>query len=116
MDYTLNKNIIIEPYDKDKRILVTTAQDGLVWTSDGNNVYHATRSNVNNVYDMREKDCYGVFKELTKTDTLSDCQSTVNSFYQSGNLIYIHTTGGEPTTTTYLVNLPLYIPCIPVPT
>lgn len=109
MDYTLDKNVIIEPYDKDKTILVTTAQDGLVWTSDGNNVYHATRSNVNKVYDMRLKDCYGVFKELTKTDNLTDCENTINSFYTSGNLVYIHTTGGAPTTNTYLVNLPLYI-------
>ena len=110
--YDMYKNIVIEPYDKTKKIVVTTAQETLSWTSDGNGVYHATRSSVWDVYDMTEKDVYGVYKKVTQADTLSDCQNTVNSYYKSGSTIYIHTkSGSAPTNTTYMINLALSTGC-----
>ena len=106
-EYTMYKNIVIEPYDSNETILVTTAQETLSWTNDGNNVYHATRSAVNKVYDMTEKDVYGVYKVVPKVETLTDCQNTVNTYYISGSTIYIHTKGGEPSNSTYIINLAL---------
>lgn len=107
-NYDMYKNIIIEPYDKDKKILVTTAQETLSWTSDGNGVYHATRSSIDYVCDMTEKDVYGVYKKVPEVSTLTECQNTVNSYYISGNDIYIHTkSGSAPTTSTYLISLAL---------
>lgn len=109
-NYDMYKNIIIEPYDKDKKILVTTAQETLSWTSDGNGVYHATRSSISYVCDMTEKDVYGVYKLIPKMSTLTECQNTVNSYYISGSTIYIHTkSGSAPTNTTYLIALALSI-------
>lgn len=106
-EYTMYKNIVIEPYDPTQKILVTTAQETLVWTSDGNNVYHATRSSINKVFDMTEKDVYGVYKQVPKVDTLTDCQNTPNTYYISGSTIYMHTKGGEPSNSTYIINLAL---------
>ena len=110
--YDMYKNIVIEPYDLTKKIVVTTAQDNLTWTSDGNGVYHTTRSSVWDVYDMTDKDVYEVYKKIPQVDSLTDCQNIVNTYYKSGSTIYIHTkTGSAPTTTTYMVNLALSTGC-----
>lgn len=106
--YDMYKNIIIEPYDSNKQIIVTTAQETLSWTSDGNGVYHATRSGVFEVYDMSEKDVFGCFKIVPKVETLTDCQNISNTYYISGSTIYVHTkTGSQPTNDTYIINLSL---------
>lgn len=105
--YVMYKNIIIEPYDPTKTIEVTTAQETLVWTSDGNNVYHATRSSIWAVYDKTERDVYGSYKKIPKVETLTDCQNIANTYYISGSTIYMHTKGGQPSNDTYIINLAL---------
>ena len=110
--YDMYKNIVIEPYDKTKKIVVCTAQENLSWSSDGNGVYHATRSSVWDVYDMTDTDVYGVYKKVPQVGTLTECQNTVNSYYKSGSTIYIHTkSGSAPTITTYMINLALSTGC-----
>lgn len=106
--YTMYKNIIIEPDDLSKQIIVATDQETLSWTSDGNGVYHATRSNVRAVYNMKMKDVYGCFKEISAVSSLQSCQETADTYYISGSTIYIHTLdGATPTTDRYLITLKL---------
>lgn len=108
--YTMNKNIIIEPEDSTKRILVSTDQSNLTWTKQSNGVWLTNRSSVYKIYDMSEKDGFGCFKELQKVDYLEDCVNTRNTYYINGSSVYLNTKDGEmPTIDTYLMTLVLYI-------
>lgn len=60
------------------------------WTLVGGNVYSAPRTGVNNVIDTSRRDSKGDFEILTKVNSLAECQSTVNSWYTNGTLVYIH--------------------------
>lgn len=103
--YTLAKNVVIEPDDLTKQILVATDERGLSFTYE-NNMWHTTRSNVTNVYNMQIKTPLGEYQKLTKVNSTSECSSQVNSWCQSGNVIYIHTENNEePTYDKYLITL-----------
>lgn len=108
--YVMNKNIIIEPEDPTKQIIVSTDQADLTWTQQDSGVWLANRSSVYKVYDMSKKDGFGMFKELTKAESLSECIATRNSYYLENTSVYLNTKDGSiPTTDTYLIPLGLYV-------
>lgn len=108
--YTMTKDVIIEPDDLTKQILVAPDQADLVWTSQGGGVFKTTRSNIYTIYNLVQKDVWGCPKELTKVNSLSACQQQYESYYVSGSDVYIHCNGGAtPTTSTYCMPLKLSV-------
>lgn len=107
--YTLSKSVIIEPYDPTKTIVVSCDQRGLSWTRSGT-LWTTTRSNVGYVYNLTRQDGFGKFNQLEKVDSLQECTDTVNSWYQSGSSLYLHTINNEePTFDTYMITLTLSV-------
>lgn len=102
----ITKNIIIEPDDLSKTILVATQQASLSWTQEEGSTYKATRSGVVYVLNTANgRDGYGAYRKITQCLTLDECKATPDSWYQSGSTVYIHTnTGSAPDSR--------YIPCL----
>lgn len=55
------------------------------------NVYSAVRTGIGRVIDTKYKDDDGEFLELTKVSSISQVESTVNSYYTDNSKVYIHT-------------------------
>ena len=92
-EYTeVTKNIIIEPDDLSKTIVVGADQASLSWTQEEGNTYKANRSNVAYVLNTANgRNGYGVYNKITQCSSLEECKETPDSWYQSGSTLYIHT-------------------------
>lgn len=108
-DFTMNKSIIIEPYDPEKRIVVSTDQRNLEWTQT-NGLWTTTRAGVTGMYNINKPNGFGMYTPLTQVESLADCQATVESYYLSGSDVYVHTEGNlQPNYDRYILRLGLTI-------
>lgn len=104
-EYVMNNSIIIEPYDLTKKILISPEQRGLSWTQSGT-LWTTTRAGVNGVFNLQKQNGFGMYEQLTKVESLSDCENTNKSWYLSGSTLYVHTENNEePTFNTYMVRV-----------
>ena len=111
--YTPTKNVVIEPDDLTKQIVCAPDDETLSWTQDTGNTYKATRSNVS--YVLKEgtgESGYGCLNKLTKATSQTECRNTQDSWYQSGNTVYLHTDGGAPTSAKYIIVLNVPVFCL----
>ena len=90
------RNMIIRAKTGEK--VVFSASNDLVWTlSNGyTNVYQASRTTVNDVFDARFVNRFGDYAELTKVNSIAEVESTQGSWYTDGTIIYVHTYDGRP--------------------
>ena len=108
-EYVTSRSVVIEPYDQAKTIVVSCDQRGLSWTRSGI-LWTTSRSNVGYVYRLSKQDGFGMFDKLTEVSTLEECQTTANTWYQSGSSLYLHTIGNEePTFDKYMITLKLSV-------
>ena len=86
----ITQSINIKGESKDG-VFLTTADYDFEWLQNDtySDVYETTRSNVRQVIDITRKS-EGVFLKLTNVDSLANVHATPNSWYQSGNTIYVH--------------------------
>ena len=82
---------------------ILTNSDALTWTQDISypNVYYATRSNVDSVIDVRNRD-KGYYAELTQVASKQDCVDTLGSWFLENNTtLYVNI--GEAVTNDKIV-------------
>ena len=83
-----------------------TFADELSWSVDStySNIYVASRSNVSNVIDIRQKD-KNIYNQLTQVSSASECADTPFSWFNDSNNIYVNLDGDEVSNDTVVCNL-----------
>lgn len=78
--------------------VVTGTFDLLTWakTSGQTNVWQATRSGVQSVWNTTLLDKYGSYKQYKYVDSIINCDSTPGSFYTDNTTLYVHTHTSSP--------------------
>ena len=82
--------------------------DNHEWTQDSTytNIYHTTRSGVNQVLDIQQKD-KGIFFNLVRVYSKADCASTDNTYFIDGNDVYVNQCGKVVSDETIVLGLGL---------
>ncbi|WP_373737258.1 hypothetical protein [Jeotgalibaca porci] len=62
----------------------------LAWTAH-NNIWRTSRALTTNVVDLKNKDFYGIGIPLKNVNTLTECESTPNSYFIYGSIVYVNT-------------------------
>lgn len=75
-----------------EEVIITTARL-LNWskTSTATNVYQSSRTQLVNVYDNMNKNEDGTMKKMKLVESIALCDSTPNSYFYDGAVVYIHT-------------------------
>lgn len=103
-DKSKSFNIIGEP-GKENNVICGCIEPALTWTQDSTytNVYYTTRSNVNEVIDIRGKD-NNVFSRLKTRGSKELVSNELNTCYIEGTTLYVNI-GEEPTFDKLLVTV-----------
>lgn len=81
--------VSIIPNNTSNKIIQTTAQSGLVWTSI-DNIWRASRSNAAVVIDLRTTYDSGVYGHYVPASSVDACKSTSNSWYTDNTYVYVN--------------------------
>ena len=90
------RNMIIKAKSGEK--VVFSASDELSWTKveGSNNVYQASRTTVNDVFDARFVNRFDDYAELKNVNSIDECEETQASWYSDGTIVYVHTFDSRP--------------------
>ena len=90
-------------------VTISTARK-LTWTKTvgKTNVYQTTRSLFVSVWDSTNLDANGDYINLISVSSIDLCDTTPNSYYYDGSILYVHTYNSRVADTNLLVFLDLY--------
>lgn len=87
---TIAEPLIVRCLDGKAEMINGYRGNNYTWAAN-DGCYQASRTNVVNVLDATSKDENGIYQNLSKVASISECQSTLNSWFTDGTLVYIHT-------------------------